>query len=258
MPRSPLILTPINTLPLIEPNQDLAELTFHALEEAQIHLEDDDILVITQKVVSKAEGRLVNLSTVFPSQRAWEVAAITQKDARLVELILSESKTIIRAQANTLIVEHRLGFICANAGIDRSNVKGVWGNEEDWYLLLPQDPSASALKIRDLLLAKTRKSVGVLIIDSHGRAWRRGTVGITIGLSGVPGIIDMRGKEDLFHYHLKVTQIAVADELAGSASLMMGQADERTPIVHVRGFPYPLVDTPFQEILRNKEEDLFR
>lgn len=258
MPHQPLIFTPIHTLPLIEPGQDLGEIIHQALLDCAITLENGDILVITQKIVSKAEGRLVNLSTVRPSQRALEVATITQKDPRLVELILSESNAIIRTRENTLIVEHKLGFICANAGIDHSNVQGKWGNEEDWYLLLPQDPSASALKIRQSIAETEHVNVGVMIIDSHGRAWRKGTVGISIGFSGVPGIVDMRGKEDLFHYHLKVTQIAAADELAASASLVMGQADELIPLVHVRGFPYPLSDAPFQEVLREKKDDLFR
>lgn len=258
MTRKPLTFTPIDTFPLIQPGQDLAEIIHHALQSANLTLEDGDILVITQKIVSKAEGRLVNLSTVNPSKRALEVAEITKKDARLVELILSESKAIIRSGENTLIVEHKLGFICANAGIDHSNVKGDWGNDDDWYLLLPKDPSASALKIRGYFKDQTGKNIGVMIIDSHGRAWRKGTVGISIGFSGVPGIVDMRGKEDIFKYHLKVTQIAAADELAASASLVMGQADEMIPIVHVRGFPYPLSDAPFHEILREVEEDLFR
>ncbi len=258
MTRKSLTFTPIDTLPLIQPGQDLAKIIHHALQSANLTLEDGDILVITQKVVSKAEGRLVNLSTVNPSKRALEVAEITQKDARLVELILSESKEIVRSGENTLIVEHKLGFICANAGIDHSNVKGDWGNDDDWYLLLPKDPSASALKIRGYFKDQTGRNIGVMIIDSHGRAWRKGTVGISIGFSGVPGIVDMRGKEDIFKYHLKITQIAAADELAASASLVMGQADEMIPIVHVRGFPYPFSDNPFHEILREKEEDLFR
>jgi len=258
MTQKPLTFTPIDTLPLIQPGENLAEIILYSLQKTDIRLEDGDILVITQKIVSKAEGRLVNLSTITPSQRALELSEITKKDARLVELILSESNEIIRMRENTIIVEHKLGFICASAGIDHSNVKGDWGNEDDWYLLLPKDPSTSALKIREYFKEKTGRNIGVMIIDSHGRAWRKGTVGIAIGFSGVPGIVDMRGKEDIFKYHLKITQIAAADELAASASLVMGQADEMIPMVHVRGFPYPLSDAPFHEILREKEEDLFR
>ncbi len=258
MTRKPLTFTPIDTLPLIQPGENLAECIWYALQKTDLRLEDGDILVITQKIVSKAEGRLVNLSTITPSQRALELSEITKKDARLVELILSESNEIIRMRENAIIVEHKLGFICASAGIDHSNVKGDWGNEDDWYLLLPKDPSASAVKIRKYFKEKIGRNIGVMIIDSHGRAWRKGTVGIAIGFSGVPGIVDMRGKEDIFKYHLKITLIAAADELAASASLVMGQADEMIPMVHVRGFPYPLSDAPFHEILREKEEDLFR
>ncbi|MGV8027349.1 MAG: coenzyme F420-0:L-glutamate ligase [Anaerolineaceae bacterium] len=258
MTRKPLIFTPIDTLPLIQSGENLGEIIQCAFHKTSFALEDGDILVITQKIVSKAEGRLVNLSTISPSQQALELSEITKKDARLVELILSESNEIIRSGDNTLIVEHKLGFICANAGIDHSNVKGDWGKDDDWYLLLPKDPSASALKIRQHFKEKANRNIGVMIIDSHGRAWRKGTVGISIGFSGVPGIIDMRGKEDIFKYHLKVTLIAAADELAASASLMMGQADEMIPIVHVRGFPYSLSDAPFHEILREHKEDLFR
>jgi coenzyme F420-0:L-glutamate ligase/coenzyme F420-1:gamma-L-glutamate ligase len=253
-----LIFTPLDTFPLINPGQDLPEIIYQALQRKQLTLKDGDILVITQKIVSKAEGRLANLSTIAPSKKALEVAEITKKDARLVELILSESKEIIRMRENTLIVEHKLGFICANAGIDHSNVKGDWGKNDDWYLLLPEDPSRSARKIRDFIHQQCGRNIGVMIVDSHGRAWRKGTVGVSIGFSGIPGIVDMRGKEDLFGYHLKITQIAAADELAASASLVMGQADEMIPIVHVRGFPYPLCETSFHDILRKKDEDLFR
>ena len=258
MTRKPLIFTPIDTLPLIKIGQNLAELIWQALQKKKITLSDGDVLVITQKVVSKAEGRLVNLSTVVPSQKAIRLAKKTKKDARLVELVLSESKSVIRARENILIVEHKLGFISANAGIDHSNVKGDWGEGEDWYLLLPSNPDASCAEIRSFFKKETGADIGVMIIDSHGRAWRKGTVGISIGVSGVPGIVDMRGKEDIFKYHLKITQVAAADELAASASLMMGQADEMIPIVHVRGFPYKFSDKPFQDILRKKEDDLFR
>jgi len=258
MTRKLLIFTPIDTLPLIQPGQALPELIEQALQKKKIKLENGDILVITQKIVSKAEGRLVNLSTVIPSTKANKLAKKTKKDARLVELVLSESKAVIRAKENTLIVEHKLGFICANAGIDHSNVKGDWGEGEDWYLLLPADPDASCKEIRSFFKKETGIDIGIMIIDSHGRAWRKGTVGISIGVSGVPGIVDMRGKEDIFKYHLKITQIAAADELAASASLLMGQADEMIPIVHVHGFPYKFSDEPFQNILRNKEDDLFR
>jgi coenzyme F420-0:L-glutamate ligase/coenzyme F420-1:gamma-L-glutamate ligase len=164
---------------------------------------------------------------------------------------------VLRVRAGLIIVEHRLGFVCANAGIDHSNVSpGGAGGE--WVLLLPQDPDASAHALRLRLQAATGARLGVMIIDSHGRAWRMGTVGVTIGLSGLPGLADLRGWQDLLGYTLRVTQVGVADELAAAASLVMGQAAEGTPVVHVRGFPYPLREASLREILRPKELDLFR
>ncbi len=258
MKRDPLILTPLDILPLVEPGMNLAEVLFNTLQSIYLPLEAGDILVVTQKIVSKAENRLINLTTITPSSEAVKLAEICKKDPRLVELILSESKEVVRVKENTLIVEHKNGFICANAGIDHSNVKGDWGEAEDWVLLLPRDPDRSAQTIREYFLHNSGLDIGVLIIDSHGRAWRRGTVGISIGLSGVPAIVDMRGKEDIFGFHLKITQVAAADELAAAASLVMGQADEKIPAIHVRGFPYPLTESAFRDVLRDKKDDLFR
>ena len=253
-----LVLTPLSHIPLIEPGDDLADLLVQSLETTGIQLSDGDILVLAQKIVSKAEGRLVNLTTVEPSARANELADITKKDARLLELILRESRAVLRTGFNTIIVEHRLGFICANAGIDHSNVRGPWGNEEDWVLLLPEDPDASARRLQERVTAHSHTHIGVTIIDSHGRAWRNGTVGVTIGLAGVPGVVDMRGAPDLFGFRLRITQIGAADELAAAASLMMGQAAEGSPAVHVRGFPYALRESALPELIRPKEQDLFR
>ena len=183
-----------------------------------------------------------------------------EKDPRLVELILAESNCVLRNVPGIIIVEHKLGFICANAGIDHSNVSGPYGDPKDWVLLLPQDPDGSARRIRNALDRCIMKSSwAVLIIDSHGRAWRNGIVGASIGMVGYPRIVDMRGKPDLFDYSLRVTQIAAADELAAGASLMMGQAREGTPIVHVRGFPYPLTDdSGIRDLIRDKTKGSFQ
>lgn len=254
----PLILTPLKYIPMVKPADDLARLILESLNVHQIKLVDGDILVLAQKIVSKAEGRLKNLTLVKPGAEALRYAEITGKDPRLLELILSESNEVLRTRENLIIVEHKLGFVSANAGIDHSNVEGSWGNPEDWVLLLPENPDLSAERLRKTLEVECGCRIGVQIIDSHGRAWRNGTVGVTIGLSGIPGLVDMRGEADLFDYHLRATLVGTADELAAAASLMMGQAAEGTPVVHVRGFPYPLREGSLQELIRPKALDLFR
>ncbi len=221
------------------------------------------MLVLAQKIVSKAEGRLVNLADVAPSPAALDLAARCEKDPRLCELILRESREVLRVRPGLVIVEHNLGFVCANAGIDHSNVAPPASrlpaeDAETWYLLLPEAPDASAAAIRRGLEDRSGARLGVLVIDSHGRAWREGTVGVTIGLSGLPAVMDERGWKDLFGYELKVTVVGVADELAAAASLMMGQAAEGTPVVHARGFPYPPAEGRLRDLLRPKEKDLFR
>jgi len=254
----PLTLTPIQNIPLIRRDDNLADIVLNTLQQANISLQDEDILVFAQKIISKAEGRAVNLATVTPSQSAVELSKKTEKDARVVELILQESNEVLRSRVGAIIVEHKLGFVCANAGIDHSNVAGAGDPAEEWVLLLPAEPDVSARKLRDQIKSRTGKQVGILIIDSHGRAWRNGTVGVTIGIAGLPGLEDLRGKSDLFGYTLQVTQVGVADELAAAASLMMGQAAEGTPVLHVRGFPYALREGELKELIRPKEQDLFR
>jgi coenzyme F420-0:L-glutamate ligase/coenzyme F420-1:gamma-L-glutamate ligase len=253
-----LSLTTLENFPLIQPGDDLIGLISRLSMEQDLTPVDGDIFILAQKIVSKAEGRMVNLTEVKVSEEAAILAGITGKDPRFVEMVLRESNSIIRTGPNTLIAEHKKGFICANAGIDHSNVKGEWGDELDWILLLPEDPDRSAEKIRKGLEERFGCHLGVLIIDSHGRAWRNGTVGITIGVSGMPALMDLRGKEDLFGFRLKITQVAAADELAAAASLIMGQADEGTPVVFAHGFPYPLREGSLNELIRPKEMDLFR
>ena len=254
----PLILTPLSGLPMIHAGDDLADLILLALNLTGIALQDGDIVVLAQKIVSKAEGRQVNLSGVTASQAAIDLAAKTGKDPRLVELILGESKQVLRYRPGTIIVEHRLGFVCASAGIDHSNVRGEEGRPEEWVLLLPENPDASAEALRQRLEAAYGVRLGVMIIDSHGRAWRLGTVGVAIGLAGMPGLVDMRGWPDLFDFHLQITQVGAADELAAAASLVMGQAAEGAPVVHVRGFPFELREGALTELLRPREQDMFR
>jgi coenzyme F420-0:L-glutamate ligase/coenzyme F420-1:gamma-L-glutamate ligase len=253
-----LSLTSLPGMPLIQSGDDLASLVLQGVQRAGITLQDGDIFVMAQKIVSKAEGRMINLATVLPSPRAIDLAHQTEKDPRLVELILSESREVLRARPGSIIVEHRLGFVCANAGIDHSNVAGVGSEEEEYVLLLPVDPDASAEALRCSLEQLSGVSLGVMIIDSHGRAWRMGTVGVAIGVSGMPGLVDLRGTPDLFGYQLRITQVGAADELAAAASLIMGQAAEGTPVVHVRGFPYPLRLGSLAELIRPKDQDMFR
>ena len=253
-----LSITPLKDIPLIRQGDNLADILVKSLSGNKIDLQNNDIIVLAQKIVSKAEGRMVNLATVTPSPQALELGQKTEKDPRVIELILQESNEIIRTRVGAIIVEHKLGFVCANAGIDHSNVAGEGNSNEEYVLLLPKDPDRSAKQLRNQIKEKTDINIGVMIIDSHGRAWRNGTVGMCIGLSSIPALIDERGWKDLFGYTLKITVVGVADELAAAASLMMGQAAEGVPAVHVRGFPYPLQEGSLKELIRPKGQDMFR
>ena len=244
---------------MVKAGDDLAALIVSALATSEQSLRPADVLVVAQKIVSKAEGRLVDLREVTPSVRAKDLAAATGKDARLVELILSESAQVLRHRPGTpggpgvLIVVHRLGMVLANAGIDQSNVGG-----SDHVLLLPLDPDRSAAEIRRKLRDATGVDAGVVIIDSIGRAWRNGTIGTAIGISGIPGLLDLRGRPDLFGRRLESTEVGLADELAAAASLVMGQAAEGRPVVLVRGLGYQRRDGAASELVRPREKDLFR
>jgi len=240
-------------IPLIQAGDDLAAILLDRLAAADLRLQDGDVLVVTSKIVSKAEGRAMRLHDVVPSPQATELATVCQKDPRLIEVILRESKRVLRTRPGLIIVEDRRGFVCANAGVDHSNVAG-----EDWVLCLPEDPDRSALMLRRQLEAVTGARIGVIIADSHGRAFRMGTVGVAVGAAGVAGLLDLRGRPDLFGYRLQVTQVGLADEIAAAASLLMGQADEARPAVLVRGVPYPLREGNAQELVRPRELDLFR
>jgi coenzyme F420-0:L-glutamate ligase/coenzyme F420-1:gamma-L-glutamate ligase len=253
-----MFLHTLEDIPEIQAGDDLAEMIFLTAGEDLWNWEDGDIVVLAQKIVSKSEGRLVNLESVLPHARAMEYSKTVEKDPRLIELILQESSRVLRTRKGLMIVQHRLGFVCANAGIDHSNISQDGKLQDDWVLLLPSDPNLSASRIRDSLESKVNKKIGVLIIDSHGRSWRNGVVGVSIGLSGLPGLVDQRGKKDRNGYELKVTEIAAADELAAAASLLMGQVAEGRPIVIVKGFPYNLRDGIFSELIRKESDDLFR
>jgi coenzyme F420-0:L-glutamate ligase/coenzyme F420-1:gamma-L-glutamate ligase len=259
MPRPESVtLTALPGMPLVRPGDDLGSLILASLSSSGIELQDGDVIVVGQKIVSKAEGRLRNLGDVIPGEAARRLAAETDKDSRLVELVLAESRRVLRTRPGLIIVEHRLGFICANAGIDHSNVAGEDVGGEAWVLLLPEDPDASARRLRERLIEASGAKVAVLIIDSHGRAWRMGTVGVVIGAAGFPCLLDQRGSPDLFGYRLRVTEVGLGDELAAAASMLMGQAAEGRPVIHVRGLTYPDRDGSLAELIRPAEEDLFR
>ena len=253
-----LQLTAVPGLPRIAPGDDLADLVAQSLARVSIELRNDDVLVFAQKVVSKAEGRRIDLNTVTPGARALEVAQTVRKDPRLVELVLRESRRIVRMARDVLIVEHRLGLIMANAGIDQSNVAEPGSGE--FALLLPEAPDASAAGLRNHLAQLTGVAPGVIISDSFGRPWRLGTVGVAIGCAGVAASVDLRGQSDLFGRRLQVTVVAHADEVASAASIVMGQANEARPVVLVRGLPSPAPgpQQPAAALIRPSEQDLFR
>jgi coenzyme F420-0:L-glutamate ligase / coenzyme F420-1:gamma-L-glutamate ligase len=251
-----LVLTALDGIPTIRPGADLAGLIVESAGEMGLALRDGDTLVLAQKIVSKAENRLVRLSEVVPSARARELAREANKDPRVVELILRESEEVLRCRPGVIIVAHRLGFVMANAGIDASNVEGSEG--EEMVLLLPEDPDQSAARLRRRLRDLAGCDLGIVINDSFGRAWRLGTVGTAIGVAGLPALLDLRGRPDRRGRILQVTEVGVADEVAAAASLLMGQAAEGRPVVHLRGFPYSPREGSAAELVRPKNQDLFR
>jgi len=251
----PIMLTAIPDMPMIAPGDDLAQIIADALSAAGLSLVISDILVVAQKIVSKSEGRTVKLSEVAPSPRALELAHITQKDLRLIEVILTESVEVIRARPGLLIVRDKRGWVCANAGVDRSNVDQEDGG--DTVLRLPVDPDASAAHLRQSLREHLGIDVGVIIADSHGRPHRNGTIGVAIGAAGLPALEDLRGCPDLFGYTLRHTQVALADLIASAATLLLGQAAEGTPVVVVRGVSHSRREGAARELVRPVESDLF-
>ena len=251
-----LQLIAVAGIPLIEPGTDLVSLICDVTENQGPSLRDGDVLVVAQKIVSKAEGRYVDLDTVEPGERALALSKEVQKDPRLVEVILRESRLVLRHKPNVLIVEHRLGFVLANAGVDQSNVDPQCGAKP--VLLLPEDPDRSARLLREGLQARLGKNIATIINDSLGRAWRLGTVGVALGAAGLPALRDLRGQPDLYERPLQVTETGFADEIAAAASLLMGQADEATPIVVVRGLKWSAKASTAAQLLRDPKDDLFR
>ena len=247
-----LELIALSDMPLVAAGDDLAELIADALQRSDTQLDDHDVLVVAQKIVSKAEGRLVDLATVVPSEQARRRAGQTGKDPRLVELILRESVRVVRQTDSLIITENTIGIVMANSGVDQSNI------EAGHALLLPEDPDRSAVTLRQQLMQRLSKTVGVVIADSMGRAWRKGIVGHAIGVAGVQALVDLRTSLDLFGRALRVTQIGLADEIAAAATVVMGQGGEGRPVVLVRGFGRFDQPTNARELVRDKDSDLFR
>lgn len=243
-------------IPLIEPGDDLAAVIAGALEKAKFSLIQSDILVIAQKIVSKSENRYVSLKDVHPSEAASRLAEQTGKDARYLEVVLRESEEIVRHRPNIVIAAHRLGFVMANAGIDQSNIEHTGGEER--VLLLPQDPDRSAAELRTRLNKRCETDIGVIINDSFGRPFRTGVTGVALGVAGIPSLLDKIGAPDLFGRSLQMTEIAVADEIAAGASLLMGQAAEGQPVVVVRGLTFSEAPRPAAALVRPREQDMFR
>ncbi len=253
-----LSLFAVRGLPDVKPGDDLAGLLLSGIEGSRIVLAVGDILVVAQKIVSKAEGRFVRLAEITPGERAKDLAAQVDKDPRLVELILSESNDVVKTAPGVLIVEHKLGIVMANAGIDRSNIDHGDAGDGEAALLLPEDPDASARGLRDTIKERTGAEVAVVISDSIGRPWRYGTTGFAIGCAGIAPLVDQRGDTDMFGRILEVTEPAIADEISAAACLVMGEAAEGIPAVIMRGLDYVRADTPATALLRARDEDLFR
>jgi coenzyme F420-0:L-glutamate ligase/coenzyme F420-1:gamma-L-glutamate ligase len=241
-------------IPLVQPNDNLVELILQGIERAEQQLQDGDVLVVTSKIVSKSEGRYRVLDTVTPGEEARRIAGETGKDPRIVELVLDESQRVSRQGHGVLVTQHRLGFVSANSGIDQSNIES--GDER--VLLLPLDPDASAVSLRDGLKAATGADVGIVISDSHGRPFRVGNVGVAIGVAGLPAALDLRGRTDLFGRVLRISVQAYADMVASAANLLTGEADEGRPVVLLRGLRHPAQDGRAADLIRSVEQDLYR
>ena len=255
-PAATMTVIALAGIPTVQPGDDIAALALGGLARCGLALQRGDILVMAQKIVSKAEGRLVDLASVTPSPRAQSLAAEVDKDPRLVELILRESTEVVRHRKGVLVVAHRTGIVLANAGIDASNVGA--GDGDSHVLLLPVDCDRSCREIRQRLADRTGVAVAVVINDSLGRAWRNGTVGVALGAAGLAALLDLADKPDLYGRMLRTTEVGIADEIAAAASLLMGQADEGTPIVLLRGLDLPDHPGAGVDLIRPREIDLFR
>lgn len=249
-----LTIFPLPDIPLIQTGDDLVAIILVSLEQAGVQLQDGDALVISSKIVSKSEGRFVDLQTVTPGEEAEQLAIETRKDPRIVEMALRESVRVSRKSAGVLVTQHKLGFVSAMSGIDQSNV----GLGEDVILLLPEDPDRSATQLRQRLYESTGADIAVVISDTHGRPFRMGNVGVAIGVSGMPALLDLRGQQDLFGRTLRITQSGYADLVASAAHLVCGEGAEGRPIIFLRGLNFEPIDGKASDLNRPPELDLYR
>lgn len=252
----------VENIPMVQPGDDVLSLIEAGLASMGESLAADDVIVIAQKIISKSENRYVDLNDVIPGEQALALGQEIDKDPRKVQLILNESREVVRKRTGVMIVEHRLGFVHASAGIDQSNIVNEHGDDEDLCLLLPEDPDASARRLVDAVWDRHAIRVGVVINDSLGRAWRMGQVGHAIGVAGFTALEDYIGSKDIYGHEMQVSQVAAADEIAAGASLLMGPTDQMTPVVVVRGYqPRDPEDAELRGVgplIRPKEMDMFR
>ena len=251
-----LCISPLLGIPMINPGDNICQIVSQALDRCQIHLENKDILVITQKIVSKAENRYISLKTVTPSSRALQIAQETEKDPRIIEVILSESTEVVRKKKGVLVTAHLSGPVMANAGVDQSNLPH--DEQEDLVLLLPKSADKSASLIKEMLDAQFGVSIGVVINDSFGRPFRNGVTSVALGAAGLPSLRNLVGQPDLFGRKMQVTESAFADQIATAATLVMGESDEGIPAVHIRGLCWNEPDRPASDLVRPAKEDMFR
>ena len=252
---SSINLIALETLPLIQPGQDVSKEIIEAITSESISINDGDVIAIAQKIISKSENRYLDISQLNPSEEAITLSTKIDKDPKFIQAILNESQKVVRYRMGVLIVEHKLGFIHANAGIDRSNIDQL----KDIVLLLPEKPDESAKKISESISQHFQKNISVIITDTMGRPFRNGIVGFTIGSHNIECLLDERGKKDLYDNELKVTQIGIADELAAASSLLMGQAAQKKPVVIIKGYKFKQNDiSDSRSLIRSEEEDLFR
>jgi coenzyme F420-0:L-glutamate ligase/coenzyme F420-1:gamma-L-glutamate ligase len=244
----------VENLPLIKKGDNLGQLIVETAKKQNTPIQEKDVIVVTHVAVSKAEGNIINLDQVTPSERAKEIAQKINKDPAMVEVILQETKDIVRIGQNSIITETKSGVICANAGVDRSNVSG-----DRNVVPLPKNPNASAQNIRQEIKRLTGANVAVIVSDTHGRPFRMGEINVTVGVAGIKPIRDRRGEKDLFGYVLRIKQTAIADELSSAAELVIGQANEGIPAAIIRGYKYQTAENASAtELTRPKEKDLFR